>query len=85
MYVFLLHCATAASIDSLKKKKKKKKQQLDFWLPVTGSLEERGNKIGDFQCLSILCMRYLWSQFVVLNSLLAAGTDIDIVMVKARL
>lgn len=28
-----------------------KQQQLRFWLPVTGSLEERGNRIDDFRCL----------------------------------
>jgi len=36
---------------------KKKKHQLDFYLPVTGSLEERGKKIDDFWCsLSVLCV-----------------------------
>lgn len=68
-------------------KRKKKKKQLNFWLQATRSLEEGGNTIDNFWCLFqyYLCVLPLEPACGSELCLLAAGRDIDIVMVKARL
>lgn len=66
---------------------KEKKKQLNFWLHVTRSLEEGGNRIDNFRCLFQYYLYVLPLEPARGSELclLAAGRDIDIVMVKARL